>query len=154
MRGRRVGLCLAMAFLCICARSTSTELQLAAPIGDGMVIQRQVAMPIWGSAAARAAIAVTFDGRTYTTSADDAGRWRIEMAAHGAGGPYEMKVATAEEEIRIEDLLVGDVWVCSGQSNMEWIVADSTNAEAEIAAADDPRSATSRCRGPGRSSRK
>jgi sialate O-acetylesterase len=133
-----VGLCLVGAFLGSCAQPSSAELHLAALIGDGMVIQRQVAVPIWGSAEPRSRIEVTFDGRIYTTRADDAGRWRVELAAHEAGGPYEMRVASGEEEIRIEDLLVGDVWVCSGQSNMEWVVADSMNADAEIAAAAEP----------------
>jgi sialate O-acetylesterase len=111
---------------------------VATLIGDGMVIQRQVTVPIWGSAAAGSLITVTFDRQSYTTRADDAGHWRVELAAREAGGPYEMKIVAAAEEIRVEDLLVGDVWVCSGQSNMEWVVAYSTNAEEEIAAADDP----------------
>ena len=136
--GWLAGLCLVPAFLAGGVPSTAAELRLAAPFADGMVIQRQVPVPIRGSAAARSRVTVTFDGRTYSTRADEAGRWRIELAAHEAGGPYEMTITAAAAQLRIEDLLVGDVWICSGQSNMEWVVADSLDAETAVAASDEP----------------
>ena len=134
---RLAGLCLVPAILLAGAPSAAAELRVAAPFGDGMVIQRQVAVPVRGSAAAGSPVSLTFAGRTYSTRADDAGRWRIDLAAHEAGGPYEMTLATATAELRLRDLLVGDVWLCSGQSNMEWVVRDSLDAAAEIAAAGD-----------------
>ena len=119
------------------AAVSAAELRVAAPAGDGMVIQRRAVVPIRGWATEAAEVAVSFGGRTHRTRADDSGRWRIDLPPREAGGPWEMRVVAAGEELTVRDVLVGDVWLCSGQSNMEWPVAFSLDAEAEIAAAGD-----------------
>ena len=104
-----------------------------------MVIQREAVVPVWGRAAPDAEVRVTFDGEVRTTRADAAGRWSVALPARQAGGPFEMTIVAGSEQLVVRDILAGDVWVASGQSNMEWSVADSRNAQQEIAAATDSR---------------
>ena len=107
-------------------------------ISDGMVLQRDTALSVWGVAEPGDEVAVTFRGQSVSTHATKDGRWRVELSSRPAGGPFEMTIASGEETLHLQDILVGDVWVCSGQSNMEWVVADSVNAPAEMALASDP----------------
>jgi sialate O-acetylesterase len=87
-------------------------------ISDGMVLQRDIPLKIWGWANPVTKIKVEFLGKTYQTKADKQGNWNVELLAATAGGPYTMKI----NELEIHDILIGDVWLCSGQSNMElWI---------------------------------
>jgi sialate O-acetylesterase len=123
--------------LTVVPHASSAELQVAGPIGDGAVIQRDAKVPVSGSAAAGAQVVVTFGGASHATRADAAGRWRVELPPIKGGGPHEMAIASGEERLLLTDLMVGDVWLCSGQSNMEWSVADSLDAAKEIAAARD-----------------
>jgi sialate O-acetylesterase len=83
-----------------------------------MVLQRNTELKIWGWAAPNEAISVTFNKKSYQTKADAKGTWQVRLAPIKAGGPFEMKI-DASNHIIIKDILVGDVWVCSGQSNME-----------------------------------
>jgi len=117
--------------------SSAAQLRLSRLIGDRMVMQRDAAVPVWGWAAPGNEVVVTFDGTTHTARADTAGSWTVTLPAMPAGGPHAMSVAAAGERIQLRDILVGDVWVCSGQSNMEWTVADARNGAREIAAAHD-----------------
>ena len=71
-------------------------------------------------------------------TADDDGHWQVKLDSHQAGGPFELTIAAGGQSRKYSDVLVGDVWVASGQSNMEWSVAAADNAEAEVAAADFP----------------
>lgn len=114
------------------------ELRLSRLISDGMVLQREVPTAIWGWTDDTGEILLTFDGRDFKTKPDEEGRWKVTLPSRDAGGPFEMSVRSGEERLEISDIWVGDVWLCSGQSNMEWSVALSQNAEAEIAAANDP----------------
>ncbi|HET7456028.1 MAG TPA: sialate O-acetylesterase, partial [Gemmatimonadaceae bacterium] len=119
--------------------ATPSELRLSRIVGDGMVMQRSVAVPVWGWAPPGDRVAVTFDGKRYAARADAAGSWKVTLPAMTAGGPHEMTVADAARTIAVHDILVGDVWVCSGQSNMEFAVAASSDGAAAIAAANDPQ---------------
>jgi sialate O-acetylesterase len=87
-------------------------------ISDGMVLQRDVPLKIWGWADPAEKVKIEFLGKTYNTKADKQGNWKVELPALTAGGPFNMKV----NEIEIHDILIGDVWLCSGQSNMELFV--------------------------------
>jgi sialate O-acetylesterase len=87
-------------------------------ISDGMVLQRDVPFKIWGWADPAEKVKIEFLGKTYNTKADKQGNWKVELPALTAGGPFNMKV----NEIEIHDILIGDVWLCSGQSNMELFV--------------------------------
>ncbi len=121
--------------LLVCA-----ELALPAVFTDHAVLQRDRSIPVWGSADPATAVTVSFNGTTAATVAGPDGRWRTSLPAQPAGGPYELTVTTAAGASRtIRDLLVGEVWICSGQSNMSWSVKDSNQPDQEIAAAGKPR---------------
>jgi sialate O-acetylesterase len=115
----------------------AVPLRVSALVGSGMVMQRGRPVPIWGWSAAGTPITVTFDGRPLKTSASSDGTWSVVLPAMPAGGPHAMTIAAGSESIAVQDILVGDVWLASGQSNMEWTVADTKNAAQEIAAAHD-----------------
>ena len=116
----------------------SAQLRASRIIGDGMVMQRDVKVPVWGWSTAGAKVVVTFDGKPFTATIDAAGAWAVTLPAMHAGGPHAMSIASNGQLLRVGDILVGDVWICSGQSNMEFTVASANNAEQEIAAANDP----------------
>ena len=116
----------------------SAEIKLPSIIGDHMVLQRDRAVPVWGWDDAGAEVTVTMGQATATATADSDGRWVVELPAMAAGGPHTMKIQ-GTNTVTLENILVGEVWVCSGQSNMEWTVQRSANPEAEIAAANHPR---------------
>jgi len=122
----------------VAACSPPAEVQPSALFSDGVVIQRDVEIHVWGTAPSGSKVAVTL-GKLEVASATDAdGHWSISLPAMEAGGPYEMVIAGSGYERRVRDVMIGDVWVASGQSNMEWLVSASGDSEAEIAGADDP----------------
>lgn len=125
--------------LCLltCA-SAQDKLRVAAFLNDHMVLQREQTIPVWGQAAPGAKIAVTFRDSTAEAVADASGQWMAELPPQKVGKPGSLSVQSGSERLLFEDVLVGEVWICSGQSNMEWTVARSNDAEAEIAAADFP----------------
>jgi len=109
------------------------ELKLPKLVSDGMVLQRDADVQIWGWAAPDEKVSVEFLGSEYSTTADVDGDWQIVLSNLPAGGPYDMQISSGEI-ITLHDILVGDVWVCSGQSNMElpisrviWNYADELN---------------------------
>ena len=105
---------------------------------DGMVLQRGQPLPVWGHAAPGATVKVTFDGDAASTVADANGDWRVLLPARAAGGPLRMRIDDGIASVELKDVLVGDVWLASGQSNMEWPLAQTDGADAAIAAANDP----------------
>jgi len=109
------------------------QVRLPKLISDGMVLQREAEIKIWGWAAKEEKVSVNFIDSTYRTVADNNGEWIISLPELKAGGPYEMQI-NAGNEITIKDILIGDVWVCSGQSNMGFIMQDASSIyETEIA---------------------
>ena len=119
-----------------CAGAQAVELPRM--FGDGMVLQRGLAIPVWGVAEPGARVAVSLDGVEVDTSADGNGAWRVMLPPREAGGPFVLRVDDGRAPRELRDVLVGDVWLASGQSNMEWPIAESDNAQAEIARATDP----------------
>ncbi|PTN10662.1 sialate O-acetylesterase [Mangrovibacterium marinum] len=95
--------------------STQAAVRLPRLVSNGMVLQRDMPVKIWGWADAGERVNVEFRGQSYKTKADKQGNWAIDLAANAAGGPYSLKV----NEIELTNILIGDVWLCSGQSNME-----------------------------------
>jgi len=93
------------------------QVKLPAMIRDSMILQRNTKIRIWGRASKNEKITVRFNGHTYKTTASPDGRWTVWMAPEKAGGPYTMNISSSGT-ITLKDILVGDVWVCSGQSNM------------------------------------
>lgn len=106
-------------------------------IGSNMVLQRDAPVTIWGWADAREKVNIVFEGNTLSSRADRDGNWKIVFPSMKAGGPFTM-VIKGKNTIRLENILIGEVWICSGQSNMEMIVANSDNAREEIATANYP----------------
>ena|SRR5690554_5064939 len=95
------------------------KLPLSPLLSDGMVLQRNAAVRIWGRSEPGAQLTVAFCARQYQAQADPAGNWQVVMDPLEPGGPWEMTISCGNEEHRIKNVLVGDVWVLSGQSNME-----------------------------------
>jgi sialate O-acetylesterase len=120
------------------ARPALSDVKLPHVIGDQMVLQRDQPVPIWGWADPGEPVAVTLGDHQRETVADAAGQWLVRLPALEAGGPHQL-VVVGHNTIRVRDVLVGEVWLCSGQSNMEMGVGVALDAEREIAAADHPR---------------
>jgi len=116
-----------------------SQLRLPALVRDSMILQRDQKVNIWGWAAAKEKVAVKFKGKTYKTVADTAGRWLVKLPPTAAGGPYTIELR-ASNTVILRELLFGDVWFCSGQSNMvhQMDIHDVRYA-AEIAAANYPQ---------------
>ena len=123
-----------------------SEVTLPRVIGSNMVLQRDMQAPIWGWASAGEEISVTLSAEaegvepisTTTAVADAEGNWRTELPAMAAGGPYTLRVK-GSNTLELTNVLFGEVWVCSGQSNMQWPVSASKDSEAEIAAGMYPK---------------
>ncbi len=122
--------------LCVCIASHA-NVTLPAIFADHMVLQRRLPVHVWGMAGAGETVTVSFRGESKSTAADSLGRWSLYLSAGEAGGPFEF-VVQGNNAIHLGDVLVGDVWVASGQSNMEFETSKVTNAAAEIAAAKYP----------------
>lgn len=118
----------------------ASGLQLPDVLSDHMVLQRERAVPIWGKAGPEAQISVSFAGEVATTTADDVGNWRIDIST-GAASSDGRTLTIAEaggETIELTDVLVGEVWHASGQSNMRWTMSRLDHLKPEIAAAEHP----------------
>ena len=115
------------------------ELRLPKVFGNNMVLQRGLALPVWGWAPAGAAITVSVAGQSVSVETPMEGRWQLKLAPLKASAEATEFVVTAgKARIELTNVLVGDVWLCSGQSNMEWRVSQSNNPKEEIAAANFP----------------
>lgn len=136
----RIGLSVrhAILILLLLATALSAEVRPAGIFGDHMVLQRQMKLPIWGWAAAGEPVAVSLGDQTVKTTADAEGRWHIILEPMQAGGPYELTV-TGSNMITLRDVLIGEVWICSGQSNMELSMPYIADADSEIKAAHYPQ---------------
>ena len=101
------------------------SLRLAKIFSDCMVLQQQTDAPIWGWAKPSAKVVVkpSWSSRSYAVKADNNGAWRIAVETPSYGGPYSVKVSCGKECVELKDVLIGEVWVCSGQSNMEMPVS-------------------------------
>lgn len=121
-----------------CALSAHAEVRLPAVLAEHMVLQRDFPMHLWGMAAAGELVSATFRGAVAKTQADKLGRWDLTLSAGSAGGPFVLEIQ-GTNQIRFEDVLVGDVWLASGQSNMEFETRKAVNAEAELKNAKRPQ---------------
>lgn len=115
----------------------SANIRMPLLFSDGMVLQRNKEIPVWGWADANEKVEVHFNKQTKTIQADKNGKWMIKLSAEKAGGPFEL-IITGKNKIVIKDVLVGEVWICSGQSNMEFQMYKNLNSEKEMADADYP----------------
>jgi len=127
---------------CVAVLACSSELMAAITLppvfSDHMVLQRGVKVPIWGTATPGAHVTVTVAAQSKTTVADAAGNWKMELAPLAAGGPFTLTVESGTERVLLQDVLVGEVWLCSGQSNMQFGLSSASTAAQAIATANIP----------------
>jgi sialate O-acetylesterase len=116
---------------------TVADVSMPYVFSSNMVLQRNIEIPVWGWASPGERINITLGEQKIRTKAEESGKWFVKLPAMKAGGPYEM-IVDGKNQIRFTNIMIGDVWVCSGQSNMEWRVLQSNNAEDEIASANHP----------------
>jgi sialate O-acetylesterase len=117
--------------------SANAAVRLPKIISDNMVLQRNKNVTLWGWADAGEKISVLFNQQSKSTKADKQGKWFVTLSAEVAGGPYQLTIQ-GKNTITLSNIMVGEVWVCSGQSNMEWPVAASNHPEEEIKNANYP----------------
>jgi sialate O-acetylesterase len=131
-------------FACLTlALALATPVQAAPTLGplfgDHAVLQRERPISVWGKADPGEAVSVTLGDAKASARADQSGNWRVELPAMKAGGPYRLAVTGADGTAAAEDILIGDVWLCSGQSNMELSVSHSLGADAAAYSPPDPQ---------------
>src|SRR6188768_3864891 len=119
--------------------SLSAQVKLPRLIRDSMVLQRDEKIKIWGWASAGEKLSIRFKNKVYKAKADGSGRWTIQLPPTPSGGPYNIDI-TASNKISLKEILFGDVWFCSGQSNMvhQMNIHDITYAK-EIEQANFPQ---------------
>jgi sialate O-acetylesterase len=105
-------------YLLLLSQTGLCDVRLPALISDGMVLQREARIKIWGWADEGEKVRIDFNGKIYTTSTGPSGKWVVVLSELKAGGPFSMSIK-ADNHITLKDIMIGDVWVCSGQSNME-----------------------------------
>lgn len=132
----RHGLLLVALF--ITAGSLHAGLLMPPLFGDHMVLQRDHANPVWGWSAPGEEITVTIAGQRHVVIAGADGAWRVKLQPLAAGGPHQLSIRTPAESRTIEDVLVGEVWICSGQSNMEWPLSRTQEANIDLLMAKHP----------------
>ncbi len=128
---------LALAMLALVALTTAVQAEVKLPniFGNHMVLQQKQKNKVWGTATAGEAVTVTIGGQSHKTTADAKGQWSVMLDPLALGDPLTLTV----NNIKFEDVLVGEVWVCSGQSNMQWSVNASTDPDLENLAAKYPK---------------
>ena len=105
---------------------------------DSAVLQRNAVVPVWGTAPPGTSVTISFDDMLQEVEAGTDGTWRGTLEPRDAGGPHTLTISAGDRARDKPDVWVGDVWSASGQSNMEWTVANSADAENEIRSANDP----------------
>lgn len=119
-------------------QTTLADVRLPNVFGSHMVLQRRKPVPIWGWADPAEKITLTFNGQTKTAKADKEGKWKLLLDPMEAGGPYQLIVKGKKNTLTYDDVVLGEVWICSGQSNMEWPLRAAANAKTEIPVANYP----------------
>ena len=125
-------------FLCIHSGVARADIKLPALFSDNMILQREMKVPLWGWADPGEKIVAELGGHVATTITGEDGKWMLRLGPLDAGGPFELKI-TGNNEIVIKNVLVGEVWICSGQSNMAMEVKSCLHAAKEISEAHYPQ---------------
>src|ERR1044072_2405570 len=123
-----------LVLLLVFAGAVRAEVRLPAILSDNLVLQQGTKVRIWGNAKAGERVTVTFQNKSAETVADAQGRWQVFIGPLKSGGAAEVTVNT----VTIKNVLVGEVWLCSGQSNMEWPLANTIGATETLAQANYP----------------
>lgn len=128
---------LALAMAGLCAISAQAGVKLHALFADHMVLQQELSVPVWGWADEGETVTVQFRGQQQTATTRD-GKWMVWLDPLKAGGPFKL-VVSGKNRIELRDVLVGEVWICSGQSNMEWSLSRSYQSKEDIAKSANKR---------------
>ncbi|MBN2775281.1 MAG: sialate O-acetylesterase [Prolixibacteraceae bacterium] len=123
--------------LLVFSLSANGNIKLPKIFSSNMVLQQGIEIPVWGWADPGERVNVTFNNSTERIRADKEGKWRVSLPVQEYGGPYIMTI-TGNNSITFKNVMIGEVWVCSGQSNMEFRVSQAINAEEEIKDAKYP----------------
>lgn len=136
---RRIHTALLLSLICLLgAVQVQADVKVPSLFGDNMVLQRDMAAPVWGQAEEGEEVTVTFGDQKKTAKADAEGRWMVKLDALKASSEPQTLTIAGENKLELKNVVVGEVWICSGQSNMEWTVDRSAQPKEEIAAADYP----------------
>jgi sialate O-acetylesterase len=139
MRSHKSPWLLAVCLAVVTVFPALAEIRIPSFFSDHMVLQRDADVPVWGWGKPGEAVTVSFGGQEKKAKAGKDGTWRVTLDGVKASAvPTVLKVEGADRTITVKDVLVGEVWICSGQSNMQWPVSNAMNAAEEIAAADHP----------------
>ena len=130
-------LIIAMLMAAVIGSSAAADITLPSIFSDHMVLQQNSTPKIWGTAEPGQELTISFNEQEMKVKADANGNWETKVKTGGAGGPYQLQIAGADSKIIYDDVMIGEVWICSGQSNMEWPISKSLNPEIEIAKAKD-----------------
>ncbi|MDX1946489.1 MAG: sialate O-acetylesterase [Pirellulaceae bacterium] len=122
----------------LAASAAWADVKLPKIFGDHMVLQQKTQAPVWGWAEPNEEVTVSLGDEKASTKAGADGKWSVKIATPAAGGPHELKVK-GKNEVTLKDVLIGEVWIASGQSNMEWTVAQSANPAEEAKNAQHPQ---------------
>ncbi|MFT4734236.1 MAG: sialate O-acetylesterase [Algoriphagus sp.] len=120
------------------ALQANAKIKLPAIFGDHMVLQQKQNNPVWGWAEPSEKVTVEINGQSHSTITNANGSWRVILRPIPAGGPYKMYIEGESSVFFFDDVLVGEVWICSGQSNMQWELKNTNSGELAIAAANYP----------------
>ncbi len=138
MRVRKAGISLFASMALVLAASLAfADVKLPALFTDNLVLQRDIKAGVWGTAEPGEEVTVSINGQKATAKADADGRWAVKLEPMKAGGPFELTIA-GKNTLTLKNVLIGEVWICSGQSNMGVSVGGSNHPKEEIAAADFP----------------
>lgn len=128
----------AILMLILASPACFAEIRTSAVFGDSMVLQREKPIHIWGWTDPDSSVDVSLAGKSETVKSDDKGRFDAKLPALKAGGPHELKIASGDQTLTYKDVLIGEVWLCSGQSNMQMAVGQSNDGMVESLAANFP----------------
>jgi sialate O-acetylesterase len=118
--------------------SAFADVRLPNIFGDNMVLQRDKPIPVWGWADKNEKVTVTFNDQAKTVKADKNGQWKVVLSPVAAGDKSYTLTVKGKNSVALHDIVMGDVWICSGQSNMEWPVRNVVNADKEVAQSANP----------------
>lgn len=138
MSGPTTNLVRIILLLFVCVGAVRAEVRLPAIISDNMVLQQATKVRIWGNARAGERVIVTFQNKSAEAVADAQGRWQVFVGPLKSGGPASELTVKGDNTLTIKNVLVGEVWLCSGQSNMEWPLANTIASAETMAQANYP----------------
>jgi sialate O-acetylesterase len=115
------------------------QLNLSPLFGNGMVLQRDMVIPVWGNGTAGSSVTITIAGNSQSTIVESSGKWKVELPAMSAGGPFTMTITSGTQTLNRTDVYIGDVWLAAGQSNMEFEVSGLKEAATIRASANDQK---------------